>query len=100
MCQLGVELDVGLRDGVAILFPRGEIEAEGLEIHGALLVLLQLLVQLAGLVDLEVIALAQTGLAGVGDGDEVEHLAVLDAAVGRLDEAVLVDAREAGERAR
>ena len=39
---LGVELDVGLRDGVAILFPRGEIELERLELHGALLVLLQL----------------------------------------------------------
>ena len=38
-------------------------------------------------------------LAGVGDRDVVEHLAVLDAAVGRLDEAVLVDAREARERA-
>ena len=55
-------------------------------------------VQLARLGDLEVIALAQAGLAGVGDGDEVEHLAVLDAAVGRLDEAVLIDAREARER--
>ena len=61
MLPLRVELDVGLRDGVAILFPRGEVEAEGLELHGALLVLLQLLVELARLVDLEVIALAQTG---------------------------------------
>ena len=97
--QLGVELDVGLRDGVAIFLPRGEVEAEGRKIHGALLVLLELLVQLVRLGDLEVVALAQTGLAGVGDGDVVEHPAVLDAAVGRLDEAVLVDAREARERA-
>src|ERR1700687_2657380 len=34
-----IQLDVGLRDGVAILFPRGEIEAERGKIHGALLVL-------------------------------------------------------------
>src|SRR5581483_4125115 len=36
--------------------------------------------------------------AGVRNGNVVEHLAVLDAAVGRLDEAVLVDASEARER--
>ena len=53
---------------------------------------------LRGVAGFEVIALAQTGLAGVGDGDEVEGLTVLDAAVGALDEAVLVDAREAAER--
>src|SRR6202042_85988 len=97
--QLGIELDVGLRDGVAILYPRGEIEAEGSKVHGALLVLLQLLVLLAGLGDLEVIALAQTGLAGVDHGYVVERTAVLHATAGRLDEAVLVDAREARERA-
>ncbi len=44
--QLLIELDVGLRDGVAVFFPRGEVEAEGGKIHGALLVLLQLLVLL------------------------------------------------------
>ena len=65
---LGVELDVGLRDGVAVFFPRGEVEGEGLELHLPLLVLAQLVVQLARLVDLEVIALAQAAFAGVGDG--------------------------------
>ena len=98
--QLLVQLDVGLRDGVAVLLPRGEIEAEGLELHGALLVLLA-----AASLSLRASVISRwspwrrPALAGVGDGDEVEHLAVLDAAVGRLDEAVLVDAREARERA-
>ena len=57
--------------------------------------LLQTLVQLARLVGLDVIALAQGAFTGVDDGEEVEHLAVLDAAVGRLDEAIFVDARKA-----
>ena len=35
-----VEIDVGLRDGVAVLFPCGEVEAEGLEVDGALAILL------------------------------------------------------------
>src|SRR5260370_42472924 len=72
---------------------------EGGNVLGAFLVLLQLLVLLAGLGDLEVIALAQTGLAGVDHGDVVERTAVLDAAIRRLDEAVFVDTREARERA-
>ena len=37
--------------------------------------------------------------AGVGDLDEVEHVAVLDLAVGRLDEPELVDPRVAAQRA-
>ena len=68
-----VQLDVGLRDGVAVLFPRGEVEAERLDLHGALLLLAQLVVQLARLVDLDVVALAQRALAGVDHRDEVQH---------------------------
>ena len=54
---------------------------------------------LQGFALLEVIADAQAAFAGVGDLNEVEHTAVAHAAVGRLDEAVLVDARKARERA-
>jgi hypothetical protein len=97
--EVGVKLDVGLRDGVAIFLPRGEIEGEGLELHGALLVLLQLRVDLLGLGDLEVVALAVRALAGVRDRDEVQHFAVLHASVRRLDEAVFIDAGEARKRA-
>src|ERR1700677_1973759 len=93
-----IEVDVGLRDGVTILFPGREIEAEGLKVHGALLFLLQLLVLFAGVADLEVVALTQTGLAGVDHGDIVKRTALFDATIRRFDEAVLVDAREAGER--
>ena len=63
MLPLLVELDVGLRDGVAIFFPRGEVEGEGLELHRALLVLLELLVELEGLGYLEVIALTRRPLS-------------------------------------
>ena len=56
------------------------------------------LFSLTRLVDLERVALAHAGLAGIRDGNVVEHAAVLDPAVGRLDEAVLVDARKARQR--
>ena len=98
MCSFGVELDVGLRDGVAIFFPRGEIEAEGLEVHGALACGLEGFVLLLRVGDFEVVTLTETALTGVGYGNVVEHDAVLDATVGRLDEAVFVDAGEAAER--
>src|SRR6202044_2133353 len=94
-----VELDVGLSDGVLVFFPRGEIEGVGLELNLTLLFFAQLLVEFEGLRLLEVIADAQAAFAGVGDLDEVEHAAFAHLAVGRLNEPVLIDTREAGERA-
>ncbi len=49
--QLLIELDVGLRDGVAVFFPRGKIEAERLEVHGALAGRAQLFILARGLGD-------------------------------------------------
>src|SRR5215813_11393132 len=94
-----VELDVRLRDGVAIFFPRRKVEGEGLEIDVTLLVLLELVVELQRLGLFEVIADTQTALTGVRDLNVVKHAVIFHAAVWRFDEAILVDARKARERA-
>jgi hypothetical protein len=94
-----VELDVGLSDGVLVLFPCREIEGVGLVLDLALLFFAQLLVELEGFSLLEVIADAHAAFAGVGDLNEVEHAALAHFAIRRFDEAVLVDAREAREGA-
>src|SRR6185437_8113944 len=54
-------------------------------------------VLLPRLLELEVVADLEAAVAGVGDGDEFDHAAVAHLAVRALDEAELVDAREAGE---
>ena len=92
-----VELDVGLRDDVLVLFPRRQVEAVGLELDALLLRPAVGVDQLVGLDDVADLVLRVA--AGVGDQHEVEHLAVLHLAVRRLDEAELVDPRVAAERA-
>ena len=96
---LVVEVDVGLRDGVLVLFPRGKVEAVGNGVDGALARLLQLVVQALRLVLLDVVAHAQAAIAGVHDLHEIQNLRVLHLAVRRLDESVLIDARKAAQRA-
>ncbi len=99
ICALVVELDVGLRDGVLVLFPCRQVEAERNLVDRPLARLLQRGVQPRRLFLLDVVAHAQAAFAGVGDLHEVENPRVLHLAVRRLDEAVLVDARKAAQRA-
>ena len=94
-----VELDVGLRDGVLVLFPRRQVEAERHVVDLPLACLLERGIQLDRLFLLDVVAHAQSAFAGVDDLNVVENARVLHLAVRRLDEAVLVDARKAAERA-
>ena len=95
---LVVEFDVGLRDGVAVFFPRRKIERERLQFGRPLLLVFQLGIQLFGFVLFQVIADFVIAVAGVDDADVVEHASILDPAVGRLDEAVVVDPRIAAQR--
>ncbi len=92
-----VELDVGLRNGVFVFFPRRQIEAEGNRVDGPLAFLLQLCVQLVRLILLDVVAHAQAAFARVHNLHEIQNLRVLHLAVRRLDESVLVDARKAAQ---
>ncbi len=94
-----VELDVGLGDGVLVLFPRGKIEAEGDGFDRPLAGLLQPGAEPRRLLLLNVVSDAQSTLAGVGDLDKVEDAGILYLAVRRLDETELVDARKTRERA-
>ena len=94
-----VELDVGLGDGVLVLFPRREVEAVGNVVDAALAGFFEAGVEARRLFLLDMIADAQAAFAGVDDLDEVEDAGVLHLAVRRLDEAVLVDARKAAQRA-
>ena len=95
---LFVEFDVGLRDGVPIFLPRRQIEAERLIFHGSLLLFDQLMVALDGVRLFKMVAHAQSAVAGVDDLHKVQQEAIANAAVRRLDKAILVDARKAGER--
>ena len=95
--QLAVVVDrgVGLRDDVLVLFPRRQVEGVGLELDALLLRPAVLGHQLVGLDDVAGLVLRA---AGVGDDHVVDDAAVLHLAVGRLDEAELVDARVARQR--
>ena len=90
-----VDRGVRLRDDVLVLFPRGEVEGVGLELDALLLRPPVLVHQLVGFDDVAGLVLRA---AGVGDDDVVGDAAVLHLAVGRLDEAELVDARVARQR--
>ncbi len=96
--QLCVELDVGLRNGVPVLFPCGKIEAERLQVHRALARLAQFIVFAMRFAGFQMIALPQTAFARICNSHKVECTPILDAAVWALNEAILVDARKAGER--
>ncbi len=95
---LVVDLGVGLRDDVAVFFPRRQVERERLEVDELLAALLQIGVGLEDFRLLHVIADAVIAVAGVHHGDEVEHAAALHLAIRRLDEAVVVDPRIAAQR--
>ena len=79
---LVVELDVGLRDGVLVLFPCRQIEAEGHVVDGALAFFFELGVEARGFFLFDVIAYTQAAFAGVDDLNEVENARVLDLAEG------------------
>ena len=91
-----VELDVRLRDDVLVLFPRGQVEAVGLELDALLLRPAVGADDLVGLDDVADLVLRVA--AGVGDDHVVDDAAVLDLAVRRLDEAEVVDPRVARQR--
>ena len=91
-----VERRVGLRDDVLILFPGGEVVRVRLELDALLLRTAVGADQLVGLDDVADLVLRVA--TGVGDDHVVDDAAVLHLAVGRLDEAELVDPRVAGER--
>ena len=88
-----VERRVGLRDDVVVLFPRREIEGVGLELDALLLRPAVGADHLVGLDDVADLVLRVA--AGVVDDHVVDDAAVLHLAVGRLDEAELVDPRVA-----
>ena len=90
-----VDLGVGLRDDVLVLFPRRQVEGIGLELDALLLRTAVVGHELVGLDDVAGLVLRA---AGVGDDDVVGDPAVLHLAVRRLDEAELVDPRVARQR--
>src|SRR5487761_1138167 len=87
-----IERRVRLRDHVAILFPRGKIEAIGLcrDFAAAELFVRRIDFFLFG----DLASLEFTS-AGIDDLDVIDYAAVFHFAVGRLDEAEFVDARVA-----
>src|SRR6266853_62617 len=92
--QAFVELHVGLRHHVLVLFPSGKIEAVRFVDH---LAPLELFVELFDAVALHDFASFEFAIAGVHDVNVVDDAPALDLAVRRLDEAVDVDARKAGQ---
>ena len=95
---LVVQFHVGLRDGVAVFFPRRKIERERLKLGRPLLPVFQFGVQLFGFMLFQVVADFVIAVAGIDDADVVEHASALDPPVGRLDEAVVVDPGIAAQR--
>ena len=91
-----VERGVGLRDHVAVLFPRREIEAVRLDDYAPPL---QLLVRVFHLFLFNHFAGFEFAVARVDDLHEVDHAAALHTAIGRLDEAEFVDPRIGRKRA-
>src|ERR1700727_1024098 len=94
--QTLIERDVGLRDDVLIFFPCGEIEA--VRLHGDPAAL-DRFVYLLYAVFLDNFAGFEFAIAGVDDLNVIDDAPALDLAVRRLDEAVVVDTRKAGQRA-
>ena len=96
-----VQFHVGLGHDPLVLFPRREVLAVGF-VFGRLRMLLlggrQLAVGLFHLRPRHDVAHLEIGVARVQDADFVDHHALDHLAVRALDEAVLVDAGEAGKR--
>ena len=87
--QLFIERGVSLRNDVTILFPRREIEAIRLDNHAPAL---QFLVGVVNFFLFDDLARLELAVSGIHDSHVVNHAPALDLAVGRLDEAELVDA--------
>src|SRR5205814_8840276 len=93
---LVVERDVGLSDDVLVFFPSGKIEAVRFVED---LAALELVVELFDAVFFDDFAGFEFTVAGVDDLHVVDTASAFYFAVRRLDEAVVVDAGKAGERA-
>ncbi len=91
------EADVGLGDGVAVLFPCREVEAVRLDLGGLLLPLDESRVLALELVLLDDLSHLVGAVAGVEDDVVVPNAAFLHLSVRALDEPELVDAGEARE---
>src|SRR5467141_349018 len=94
--QALIERYVGLRDDVLVFFPSGKIEAVRLVND---LAALELFVEILDFVFLDDFASFEFAVTGVDDLNVVDDAPALDLAVGRFDEAVVVDTREAAQRA-
>src|SRR6266849_4557408 len=94
--QALVELHVGLRHHVLVFFPCRQVEAVRL-VHD--FAALELFVEIFDAVALHDFAGFEFAIAGVDDVNVVDDAAALNLAVRRLDEAVVIDARKAGQRA-
>src|SRR5882762_8561332 len=94
--QTLVERNVGLGDDVLVLFPCRKIEAIGFVDD---LAALQLIVELFDAVAFDDVPGLELAVAGVDDVDVVNDASTLHTAIGRFDEAVIVDAGKAAERA-
>src|SRR4051794_28498108 len=99
-----VDLRVGLRDDVLVLFPRRQVVGVRLVLEAAAAAaagprIARLVLVGADVRRLDDVAHLVLGVAaGVGDDDEVDDAPVLDLAVRRLDEPELVDPRVARRR--
>src|SRR4029077_10628192 len=91
-----VERGIGLRDDVAVLFPRREVEAVRLDDYTPPF---QLLVRVFHFFLLDDFASLELTVARVDDLHEVDYAAALHAPVGRLDETEFVDPRIGRKRA-
>src|SRR5216684_4217636 len=94
--QAVIERNVGLRDDVFVFFPSREIEAVRLVHHFAPL---EFFVEILDFVLFDDFAGLEFAVPGIDDLHVVNDAAALDLAVGRLDEAVVVDAGEAAQGA-
>src|SRR6266849_2108987 len=94
--QTFVECNVGLRDHVLVLFPSGKIEAVRLVDHFAAF---QFVVKLFDAIPLDNFASLEFAVARIHHLHVVDDPDSLHLAVRRFDEAVIIDARKAAERA-
>src|SRR6266404_6144777 len=92
--QALVKRYVGLRDDVLVFFPSGKVEAVRLVND---LAALELFVEILDFILLDNFTGFEFAVTGVDDLNVVDDAAALDLAVGRFDEAVVVDAREAAQ---
>jgi len=93
--QTIVERYVGLRDDVLVFLPSGKIEAVRFVNH---LAALELFVELLDFVLLDDLAGLEFAVTGVDDLNIVDDAPAPDLAVGRFDEAIVVDARESSSK--